>query len=190
MKSWRVVVVMLMLVCATLAMAQQVSFSASSSTLTIAVFEGKTYLVRTSPGKVPTFESVTITYLSLDTGPTPPDPPDPPPTVLTARAKAVQQAALSVVDPARADHAAGLATAYAAVAEKIRSGSVTSLTGISSALREAADKYLGSISMTTQWKPVRDVLTAYLTTLAQEGASDAQYAALIDEAVLGLKAVR
>lgn len=97
----------------------KVTFSASQTTITIAVFEGKHYLVRVASGQAPTFEPVTVTYLQLgQDGPViPPPPPPPPPESPIEKHKAiVTTATAAVVDANKANTAAALAKLYRTIA--------------------------------------------------------------------------
>ena len=162
-----------------------VSVQATQATLTIALWESKSYLIRTTPGHPPSFDPVTIAYVQLGTdGPVPPPPP-PPPSTLTVRAKAIREAALkAVADPARFETAQKLAIFYEQLGIKIKAGEIKGLDQITAITKAGADMIL--VGNGDAWKPFRDTLTAQATALAQEGGDDAGYVKLFEDVRSGL----
>lgn len=97
----------------------RVSFAAAQTTLTIALFESKSYLIRTAPGQPPAFDPITITYIQLGpNGPIPPGPnPDPnPPGPTPTGFKGEIQAALAKVPANAKPERKTISTLYNALA--------------------------------------------------------------------------
>ena len=160
------------------------------------------YLLETAPDGTPKltphagFKQVII----LDQpGPGPgPGPGPTPPPVLTPRGIAIRDAALKAVgDKSRDRTALMLSVFYAEVAKKVRSGDLKTPDAIAIVARQGADMILEKSAtdsiqnkpvLDAAWKPMRDSLAAHWTALAQEGAADAAYAALLEECSVGLSA--
>jgi len=95
-----------------------VTFAANQSTLTIAVFESKTYLIRVDPGQPPSFDPVTITYLQLGGDvPPPPPPPPPPATPLAKHRVTVKDSLAKVTDANKAATMTALSKLYVTIAD-------------------------------------------------------------------------
>lgn len=132
-------------------------------------------------------------------GPAPGPGPTPPP-VLNTRATALRDASLkATADRARDRTALMLSVLYAEIAKKARNGEVKGADNLAVLARTGADMVLAksaqeSIPPQTQaaveaaWKPMRDLLAAEWTALAQIAATDAGYAQLLEDAGAGLAA--
>lgn len=164
-----------------------VSVQATQATLTIALWESKSYLIRTTPGQPPSFDPVTIAYVQLGTdGPVPPPPP--PPT-LTVRAKAIHAAAIkATTDPKREESAGNLAAMCSAIAVKVRAGEIKTYTDIAGVTLGAWDLACNQSSIASAWAPTRKVIGDELTKLAQDGAADSEFAKYLEEVADGIKA--
>lgn len=118
-----------------------------------------------------------------------PNPPTPPgPNVLTDRAKAIKAAAELVQgDTERETTAKGIAALYRELARNVTSGKLAG-ENILTAVRMTTDMLLANRSVKQNWQPVRDVVSAEWTKVAQAGGRDADYAKLLVEAADGLDA--
>lgn len=140
----------------------KVTFSASQSALTIAVFEGKSYLVKVAPGQPPSFSPITITYLQLGSdGPITPPPPPIPGTALEKHKATVKTALAGVTSANKAETAAALRKLYVTIADL----PVTERTQ----LVQATDIMFNALMLPADWKNWKasvDTSLAQFTELA------------------------
>lgn len=145
------------------------------------------YQLNVAPGGI-----VTVSPLSQVirlTDPTPGPQPQPDPDDLTARALQIKNAALAVTsDDQRGATAAALAALYREIATKIGDGTVKGQEAGAFMVKTGSDMLLTARKSREAWSPVRSLLTQMWSTLAQEGATDADYARLLQEAATGLEA--
>lgn len=130
---------------------------------------------------------VRVNELTLDPSPTP----DPVPSALTARAKAIKQAAEKVTaDPSREETAGQLVTLYVEIAKKAKAGDIKTQEMIAFAVKYGTDSLLNGkgTKVKQAWQPVRDLFSDQWAAVLQEGGSDADYAKLLNEAADGLNA--
>jgi len=128
-----------------------------------------------SPGPAPTPTPVPV--------PVPPTP-TPVPAPLTPRATTLKNAALQVASNTRTQDAAKLALLYSEVVTRVNAGQIKGQDQIAFVVKAASDRLVGA-----EWQSFRDVLTAEWTKLAQNGAPDSEYVALLNDASLALMAV-
>lgn len=115
--------------------------------------------------------------------------PAPTPDTLTARAQKMRDAAKAVTgDADRQATAAILGAYYREIAAKVKAGEIKGKDQIAFAIKTGCDMLLTSRKASAPWDPVRSVAAEYWTSLAQEGAADAEYARLLDEVAAGLEA--
>lgn len=140
----------------------KVTFSASQSTLTIAVFEGRSYLIRVVAGQPPAFDPVTITYLQLGSdGPINPPPPPPPMpgTPLEKHKAAVKAALASVTSANKTETAAALRKLYVTIADL----PVTER----SQLVQATDIMFNALTLPSDWKAWKAAVDASLAQFTE-----------------------
>jgi len=130
-----------------------------------------------SPGPAPTPTPAPVPV------PVPPTP-TPVPAPLTPRATTLKNAALQVASNTRAQDAAKLALLYSEVITRVNAGQIKGQDQIAFVIKTASDRLVGA-----EWQSFRDVLTAEWTKLAQNGAPDSEYVALLNDASLALMAV-
>lgn len=142
-----------------------VTVQATQATITIALWESKSYLIRTTPGQPPSFDPVTIQYLQL--GADGPPPPPPPPTGAIEKHKtAVRDATTAVADPNKQATRTALAKLYSTVAGL----PVTDR----SQLAQATDVLFSAMGLPapwTAWKAAVDASLAKFTALADARAA-------------------
>lgn len=115
--------------------------------------------------------------------------PTPTPDQLTARSLRVRDASKAVTgDADREATAAILAAYYREIATKVKAGEIKGKEQIAFAIKTGCDMLLTSRKASAPWDPVRSVAAEYWTALAQDGATDADYAKLLDEVAIGLDA--
>lgn len=125
-----------------------------------------------------------VRVVDLDDGPQPP--PTPVPDELSSRARQIKKVADAVVgDPKREETAGNLAALTREIA-KIMGDKITGHSQLTVALTAGYSRVLGGAA--NQWAPFRETMSRQMTTLVQDGASDAQYAAYLDEVADGLEA--
>lgn len=126
-----------------------------------------------------------LTLLRPGTIPVPPGPT--PPSVLTPRSLAIRDAALkATADPNRTKTAVNLATASSELAKRVGKD-LSGYQVISMAELYLFDQLTAGPTIAA-WRPTRDLIVADLAKLAQEGASDAQFAGYLGEVSAGLAA--
>jgi len=172
----RLLAILLMLIVAAPVAAQAVILDVSGAT------PGKYfYQVTVAPGGIITV--VPVTQVIKLTNPTP----TPTPDTLTARSIRVREAAKAVTgDADRAGTAAVIAAYYREIASKVKAGEIKGKEPIAFAIKTGCDMILTSRKASAPWDPVRSVAAEYWTALVQEGATDADYAKLLDEVAIGL----
>lgn len=115
--------------------------------------------------------------------------PVPAPDSLTARSIRVREAAKAVTgDVDREATAAALAAYYREIATKVKAGEIRGKESIAFAIKTGCDMILTHRKASSPWDPVRSAAAEYWTSLVQEGATDADYAKLLDEVADGLDA--
>jgi hypothetical protein len=115
--------------------------------------------------------------------------PTPTPDQLTARSQRIRDAAKGVTgDSDREGTAAVLAAYYREIATKVKAGEIKGKDQIAFAIKTGCDMILTNRKAMDPWNPTRSVAAEYWTALVQEGATDADYAKLLDEVAIGLDA--
>jgi hypothetical protein len=143
------------------------------------------YQVQVAAGGVITVSPVTQVIRLTDPKPGP----SPTPDTLTELSKKIRDASLAVIgDAEREATANALAAIYREIASKTKDGTIKGKDQIEFAVKAATDMLLTARKSTSSWAPVRTAMSEYWTKLAQEGAPDAQYANLLNEAAIGLDA--
>ncbi len=143
--------------------------------------------VMTIRGGAVTVQPLTLLKAGAKPGPVPDDPPGP----LSDFSKAVRTAAIAAVgDPDRSTTAQQLAELYRQIGVKIRAGQIKGETLAAIAVRFGTDTLMSgkNARASKAWRPTRDVISAQWLAVAQEGGTDAAYAAVLDDAAAGLDA--
>lgn len=165
---------------------------ASAETIRIVISGGKHHLLERDSTGVPRLKVVSVETINLDgDGPAPapdPDPPQPGPE-LSIRARTFRDAAAKIAKSDNRDETAmSLAILYEELAKKVTSGELTG-TSIALGAKHGADLVLAKSSDAVAWKPVRDALSDHWADVARAGGSDADYAKLLMDASVGIKAI-
>lgn len=121
---------------------------------------------------------VPLTWWTPD-GPTPPPQPD-----LTARAKEIKAAVLTVQDPDKVLNTKKLSALYKEVQKQVSAGTLKGQQTIALVVKGAQDMLLSSAA--SNWKPVTDKFGEHWAAMVQEGRSDPDYATYLGEAASGL----
>lgn len=162
----------------------------SAETIRLVISGGKYHLLEKGGDGAPRLKVVDVQTINLDGGPAPapdPVPPQPGPE-LSNRAKSIRDVAAKIAkSDDRYETAMSLALLYEELGKKVTSGD---LTGPSIALgaKHGADLVLARSSNAAAWQLVRDAISDHWAEVARTGGNDAEYANLLLDASVGIKA--
>lgn len=124
------------------------------------------------------------TTIRVGSGPAPTPQPDPTPdpTPVNQRAEAFRSAAGKVTTADKTDQQDTIGAIYLELSRKVGSD----LKGAKAIEMAISVAHTMALKDRAAWKPVTDLMTAELTTLAQNGAADSAYASLLADASAGL----